>query len=72
MADQDRSEGNRAKSARYRDKLREQGLRPIQMSVPDTRRPDFTAEATRQARLVDGATDTVAALKFMSAIAAWR
>ena len=46
-----------------RDALRMAGLRPIQIRVPDTRRPDFADECRRQSRLVaqadhrDGALD---------------
>ena len=32
----------------YRDRLRKQGLRPVQLWVPDTRSPAFVAEARRQ------------------------
>jgi hypothetical protein len=35
-----------------RDALRAAGLRPVQIWVPDTRRPGFTAECRRQAVLV--------------------
>ena len=35
-----------------RDALRMAGLRPIQIWVPDTRRPDFAAECRRQSLLV--------------------
>ena len=31
--------------------LRDAGLRPIQIWVPDTRRPDFAAECRRQSQL---------------------
>ncbi len=37
---------------RYRDALRTAGLRPVQIWVPDTRRPDFAEECRRQSRLV--------------------
>ncbi len=37
---------------RHRDALRRAGLRPVQIWVPDTRRPDFEAECRRQSRLV--------------------
>jgi hypothetical protein len=33
-------------------KLRQQGMRPIQIWVPDTRAPGFAEEALRQGRLV--------------------
>jgi len=35
-----------------RDALRAAGLRPVQIWVPDTRRPGFAAECRRQAALV--------------------
>lgn len=38
-----------------RDALRAAGLRPVQIWVPDTRRPGFAAEAERQAKLVNEA-----------------
>jgi hypothetical protein len=36
----------------YRDKLRERGLRPVQIWVPDTRRPGFAIECRRQSELL--------------------
>ena len=41
-----------ARVQRRRDKLRAQGMRPIQIWVPDTRAPGFAQEALRQGRLV--------------------
>lgn len=38
-----------------RDTLRAAGLRPVQIWVPDTRRPGFAAECRRQAALVAAA-----------------
>lgn len=43
---------SRQKVRAHRDRLRAQGLRPIQIWVPDTRSPQFTTEASRQSRLV--------------------
>lgn len=37
---------------RRRDALRAAGLRPVQIWVPDTRRPGFAVECRRQAALV--------------------
>ncbi len=37
---------------KHRMALRMAGLRPVQLWVPDTRRPDFTEECRRQSRLV--------------------
>lgn len=36
----------------HRERLRRQGLRPIQIWVPDVRSPDFSAEAHRQSLAV--------------------
>ena len=40
---------------KHRDALRAAGLRPVQIWVPDTRRPGFAAECRRQAALVAAA-----------------
>lgn len=37
--------------AEHRVRLREQGLRPLQIWVPDTRAPQFAEEAHRQSAL---------------------
>ena len=36
----------------YRSRLRAQGLRPVQIWVPDVRSPEFSSEAHRQAAAV--------------------
>ena len=41
-----------ARVQKHRDALRRSGLRPVQIWVPDTRRPDFAEECRRQSRLV--------------------
>jgi hypothetical protein len=44
---------------KYRESLRMAGLRPVQLWVPDTRRPAFAEECRRQsARLADDAQET--------------
>jgi len=40
------------KISRYRARLRARGLRPVQIWVPDTRRPGFADECRRQSMLV--------------------
>ena len=37
---------------KHRNALRMAGLRPVQIWVPDTRRPNFAEECRRQSRLV--------------------
>jgi hypothetical protein len=41
-----------ARVQRHRDALRMAGLRPVQIWVPDTRRPEFAEECRRQSRLI--------------------
>lgn len=43
---------SRDKVRAHRERLRQQGLRPIQIWVPDTRSPRFAMEAHRQSRAV--------------------
>lgn len=40
------------RAQRHRAKLRQAGLRPIQLWVPDTRRASFAEECRRQSALV--------------------
>lgn len=40
-----------ARVQKHRDAMRKAGLRPVQIWVPDTRRPDFAEECRRQSRL---------------------
>ncbi|MGY6497658.1 MAG: antitoxin MazE family protein [Microcella sp.] len=51
---------SRARVSAYRSRLRAEGLRPVQMWVPDVRTPTFAVEAQRQAGVVaaaDAASD---------------
>lgn len=40
----------------HRDRLREQGLRPIQIWIPDARRDGFVQECHRQSQLLQNDT----------------
>ena len=40
-----------ARVQKHREALRTAGLRPVQIWVPDTRRPDFAEECRRQSRI---------------------
>ena len=42
----------RERVRQHRERLRRQGLRPIQIWVPDVRAPEFVAEAHRQSAAV--------------------
>jgi len=48
MADSGKTQSSRDKVRRYRERLRKQGLRPIQIWVPDVRSPSFRSQAHRQ------------------------
>ncbi len=52
MPESSRSRPSREKVRAHRGRLREQGLRPIQIWVPDVRSPAFRAEAHRQSLAV--------------------
>lgn len=47
-----------ARVRKRRSALRKAGLRPVQIWVPDSRRPDFAAECRRQAQLAARADRT--------------
>lgn len=48
MAESDRPKSSRDKVRAHRERLRKQGLRPIQIWVPDVRSRAFKAQAHRQ------------------------
>lgn len=54
---------------KHRDVLRQAGLRPVQLWVPDTRRPDFAQECRRQSSLVAQADSGDGAFEAMLAAA---
>jgi hypothetical protein len=58
----------REKVSAYRRRLREQGLRPVQVWVPDVRSAAFKAEARRQARAVARSRGEVADQQFIDAL----
>lgn len=59
----------RSKVQAYRARLRGQGLRPVQVWVPDTRSPDFAAEAHRQSLAVARSAQAADDQAFVEAIA---
>jgi len=52
MGPKSRSKSSRDKVRLHRKRLRQQGLRPIQIWVPDLRSPAFVAEARKQSLAV--------------------
>jgi len=63
---------SRDKVRAHRDRLRRQGLRPIQIWVPDVRSPQFAAEAHRQSLAVANSPEERADQGFINAISDWR
>ena len=59
---------SRARVSAYRDRLRAEGLRPVQVWVPDVRSSTFAAEAQRQAALVATASAQSDDIDFVEAI----
>jgi hypothetical protein len=62
---------SREKVREHRKRLREQGLRPIQIWVPDVRSPAFRLEAHRQSLAVAGSAHAQEDQAFVDAISDW-
>jgi hypothetical protein len=58
---------SRLKVSEHRARLRSQGLRPIQIWVPDVRSPTFKAEAHRQSLAVATSADALSDQAFIDA-----
>ena len=71
MADSTRSTTSRDKVRVHRARLRHQGLRPIQIWVPDVHTPKFQAEAHRQARAVATSARAREDQIFIEAVTDW-
>jgi hypothetical protein len=56
------------KHKRYRMNQKAKGRRLLRIWVPDTRTPEFQAEARRQALLLRGAPEEAEALDFIEAV----
>ena len=52
----------------YRERLRAQGLRPMQIWVPDVRSPAFRAEAHRQSAVVAASPEADADQAFIDSV----
>lgn len=59
------------KQRRYRNRLRSQGLRPVQIWVPDSKIPGFAEQCRRQCRRIRRASGERETLGFIEAIADW-
>ena len=66
------SKASADKVRRHRARLRERGLRPLQIWVPDTRAPGFAEEASRQSLAVAHSKHAEADQAFIDAISETR
>lgn len=71
MAKSAQSSRSKHKVQAHRDRLRRQGLRPIQIWVPDVRSPEFAAEARRQSLAVANSPHAEEDQAFVDAISDW-
>jgi hypothetical protein len=62
---------SRIKVRKHRERLREQGLRPIQIWVPDVRSPAFRSEAHRKSAAIAAGAHAVDDQAFIDAVADW-
>ena len=65
------SKSSRDKVRAHRERLRLQGLRPIQIWVPDVRSPEFAAEAHRQSLAVAKSPHAKEDQDFIDAVSDW-
>jgi hypothetical protein len=71
MAERAGRKPSRDKLRAHREKLRRQGLRPIQIWVPDVRSPEFAVEAHRQSLLIANSQQEKEDQEFIDAISYW-
>jgi len=65
------SDDGLTKFQRYRLSKERKGMKLLRVWVPDPRRPEFVAEARRQAELLRGRPEQKEALDFIAAAFAW-
>ncbi len=55
-----------ARVQKHRESLRKAGMRPVQIWVPDTRRPGFAEECRRQSELLKNDPQEQQLLRFLN------
>jgi len=71
MTSSSKPKSSRVKVREHRERLRAQGLRPIQIWVPDVRSASFKSEAHRQSLAVATSVDADDDQAFVDAISEW-
>ena len=72
MAPTSKPKPSRVKVREHRERLRSQGLRPIQIWVPDVRAPSFRSEAHRQSLAVATSAHAREDQAFIDAVSDWQ
>jgi hypothetical protein len=62
---------SRMKVREHRERLRAQGLRPIQIWAPDVRSPSFRAQAHRQSAAIAASAHAREDQAFIDAVSVW-
>ena len=62
---------SRVKVREHRERLRKQGLRPIQIWAPDVRSPAFRTEAHRQSVAIAASAHALDDQAFIDAVSDW-
>ncbi|HYA44417.1 MAG TPA: antitoxin MazE family protein [Acidimicrobiales bacterium] len=70
MARQSETTPVRARVRAHRARLRAEGLRPVQIWVPDVRSPQFATEAHRQSAILASSSRALEDQEFIEAISA--
>lgn len=71
MATASNSKSVQAKVRQHRERLRAQGLRPVQIWVPDVRAASFREQAHRQSKAVAESNHAREDQAFIDAVSAW-
>lgn len=71
MAAVSKVEQNRKGARAHRERMRSQGLRPIQIWVPDVRSPSFKAQARSQSQAVAASAQAQEDQAFIDAVSNW-
>ena len=71
MAPASSSKPSRVKVREHRERLRKQGLRPIQIWAPDVRSPAFRTEAHRQSVAIAASAHALDDQAFIDAVSDW-
>jgi hypothetical protein len=71
MASASSAKPSRIKVREHRERLRAQGLRPIQIWVPDVRSPAFRSDAHRQSAAIAASAHALEDQSLVDSVADW-